>query len=441
MRVDGEFIVGPPKSDAGSRDIAIPPHLLPMVKEHLAKHAGRRVLCPGCSPLLWVAADQTWSSQARTGLRRWRRLSSPLKVLIRIGAAIALALLLAPTPAQAHITSTTGFSEISEQGDQVRYELSLEYDLLAATLGLGQAALDAADDDERATVLAASQDLIDSYVDDNLSLSLDGVRCEPAIQETGVEIREGDPYAVIAAVYDCPGPAGGGYTVSYGIFSDAESVVDDHTNIVDYDLDGASGQFVFDSGHRGLALGESGVLSSSTRFLTLGVEHIAQGADHLVFVVALLLGARGLRNVLALAAAFTAAHSVTLGLAAFGMVAIPAQIVEPLIALSIAYVAADNLLGGGVRHRIPLTFGFGLVHGLGFASALTFDSDFSWTALASLLTFNLGIELGQAVVILALFPGLTWVRRRFAWSPIAHAVATSAIAVLGLTWFFTRLVG
>lgn len=363
-----------------------------------------------------------------------------MKVLIRVAAAIALAVLLAPTPAQAHITSTTGFSEISEQGDQVRYELSLEYDLLAATLGLGQDALDAADDDERAAVLAASEDRVGAYVDDNLRLSLDDLRCEPAIEDTGVEVRDGVPYAVVATVFDCPGPAGGGYTVSYGIFSDAESVVDDHTNIVDYDLDGTSGQFVFDSGHRRLALGETGVLSSSARFLTLGVEHIAHGADHLVFVVALLLGARGLRNVLALAAAFTAAHSVTLALAAFGMVMIPAQVVEPLIALSIAYVAADNLLGGGARHRVPLTFGFGLVHGLGFASALTFDSDVSWSALTSLLTFNVGIELGQAAVILALFPALTWMRRRFTWSPIAQAVATSAIAVLGLTWFFTRLV-
>lgn len=362
-----------------------------------------------------------------------------MKVLIRVAAAITLGLLLAPTPAQAHITSTTGFSEITQDGDQVRYELSLEYDLLAATLGLGQDALEATDNAERAAVLAASEERIGSYVGDNLRLDLDGVQCESAVEDTGVEVRDGIPYAVMTTAFGCPGPASGGYTVSYGVFSDAESVVDEHTNIVDYDVDGQSGQFVFDSGHRRLSIGESGVLASSMRFLTMGVEHIAQGADHLMFVVALLLGARGLRNVMALAAAFTAAHSVTLALAAFGAVVVPAQIVEPLIALSIAYVAADNLLGGGGRHRIPLTFGFGLLHGLGFASALTFDSDFSWTMLTSLLTFNLGIEVGQALVILALFPALTWMRRRFAWSPIAHAVATSTIAVLGLTWFFTRL--
>lgn len=363
-----------------------------------------------------------------------------MKALIRIAATIALGLLLAPTPAQAHITSTTGFSEISQHGGQVRYVLSLEFDLLAATLGLGQDALDAADDGERAAVLAASEQRIGSYVDDDLRLYLDGVQCESALEDTGVESREGRSYAVVTMSYSCPGPTSGGYAVSYGVFSDAESVVDEHTNVVDYDLDGETGQFVFDSGHRQLSIGQSGVLASSSRFLAMGIEHIAQGADHLLFVVALLLGARGLRSVMALAAAFTVAHSVTLALAAFGWVTMPAQIVEPLIALSIAYVAVDNLLGGKMRHRIPLTFGFGLLHGLGFASALTFNSDFSWQMLISLLTFNLGIEVGQALVILALFPALVWMRHRFAWSPVAHAVATSVIAIVGLTWFFTRLV-
>ncbi len=363
-----------------------------------------------------------------------------MKVLTRIAAAITLGLLLAPTPADAHVRSTTGFSEISQHGGQVRYSLSLEFDVLAATLGLGQGALDAADDGEQAAVLAASEERVGSYVRENLRLFLDGVRCDSAVEDTGVESRDGIAYAVVTTSFNCPGRAGGGYTLSYGVFSDAESVVDDHTNIVVYDLEDETGQFVFDAGHRQLSIGQSGVLSSSTRFLTMGIDHIAEGTDHLLFVVALLLGARGLRNVMALGAAFTVAHSVTLAFAAFGWVALPAQVVEPLIALSIAFVAADNLLGGAMRHRIPLTFGFGLLHGLGFASALTFNSDFSWQMLTSLLSFNLGIEVGQSLVILALFPALTWMRRRFAWSPVAHAVATSAIALLGLTWFFTRLV-
>ena len=99
-----------------------------------------------------------------------------MKVLIRIAAAIVLGLLLAPTPVQAHVTSTTGFSEISQHGGQVRYELSLEYDLLAATLGLGQDALDATDDGERAAVLAASEERIGSYLGDNLRLDLEGAQ-------------------------------------------------------------------------------------------------------------------------------------------------------------------------------------------------------------------------------------------------------------------------
>lgn len=362
-----------------------------------------------------------------------------MKILVRVIAAIVLGMLLAPASAEGHVRSTTGFSDISQHGDQVRYSLSLEFDLLAASLGLGPEALDAVDDGERADVLAGSEQAIESFVRDDLRIFLDGVQCEPEVEHTGVERRDGIPYAVVTTAYTCPGSTSGSYTVSYGVFSDADAIVDDHTNVVTYDLDAATGQFVFDSGHRRLAIGRSGLLDSSTRFLTMGIEHIAAGADHLLFVVALLLGARGPRHVTALAATFTAAHSVTLALAAFGWVAAPAQIVEPLIALSIAYVAADNLLGGGMRHRIPLTFGFGLLHGLGFGSALRFSSDFSWQMLASLLTFNVGVEVGQLLVILALFPLLVWIRR-FAWSPMAHAVATTAVALLGLTWFFTRLV-
>lgn len=144
-----------------------------------------------------------------------------MKVLTRIVAAIALGLLMAPRAAEAHVRSTTGFSQVSQHDGQVRYELSLEFELLAATLGLGQDALDAADDGERAAALAASEERIGSYVSDNLRLSLDDVRCESAVEETGVGSRDGVSYAVVTTSYTCPGPADGGYTVSYGVFSDS----------------------------------------------------------------------------------------------------------------------------------------------------------------------------------------------------------------------------
>jgi hydrogenase/urease accessory protein HupE len=351
-----------------------------------------------------------------------------------------MALLLTPSSAAAHVRATTGFSEISEQGGHVRYTLSLEYELLAATLGLGKEALEAEDDGEREAALAASRKRVDSYLERTLKVSLDGLQCPAELENTAVERLDGVPYAVVTRSYQCPGAARGGYAVTYGVFSDRTAVVDEHTNIVDYVMDDVRGQFVFDAGHRTLSIGQASWVASAIRFLSLGVVHIVEGADHVLFLVALLLGASGFRDVMKLALAFTAAHSVTLGLAALGWVDIPAQIVEPLIALSIAYVAADNLLGGGAtRYRVPVTFGFGLLHGLGFASALTFSGDLGWQLLSSLLTFNLGVEIGQALIILALFPLLGWVRRRFGWSRLAHSLATAAIAVLGASWFFVRL--
>ena len=159
----------------------------------------------------------------------------------------------------------------------------------------------------------------------------------------------------------------------------------------------------------------------------------------MLFLVVLLLGARGLRDVVTLATTFTVAHSATLALASLGAVKAPAAVVEPLIALSIAYVAADNVLGGGrTRHRIPIVLGFGLLHGLGFAGSIEFA--YGVDLVSALLAFNVGIELGQAAIVLVLFPALLTVCR---WSraPVAHAAAGSAAAAVGLFWFSERVFG
>ena len=163
------------------------------------------------------------------------------------------------------------------------------------------------------------------------------------------------------------------------------------------------------------------------------------------------------------ATAFTLAHSVTFILAATGVVSVPAEIVEPIIALSIAVVAGWYLwrlwrrkdaatsfdsTGGplGLDRagwvRIAVVFLFGLVHGLGFASALGIDEPWSWTLLWSLLVFNLGIECVQLVIIAALFPLLMLLRRRAPrvglW--VTGALAT-AVSLAGLVWFVERLLG
>jgi hypothetical protein len=162
------------------------------------------------------------------------------------------------------------------------------------------------------------------------------------------------------------------------------------------------------------------------------------GWDHVVFLIILLLGAKTFRDVAKLATVFTVAHSITLALALLGVVTIPGAIVEPLIAASIVYVAAMQVLGIENDKHLWIVFGFGLLHGLGFAGAVTFPG--GTPVLSALIGFNLGIELGQALIIAVVFPALLW-SRRHDWARLVHATAGSAAAAIGLFWLMQRVLG
>jgi len=140
-------------------------------------------------------------------------------------------------------------------------------------------------------------------------------------------------------------------------------------------------------------------------YLKLGYKHILPlGFDHILFVLSLFLLSTKLRSVLWQSLAFTIAHSVTLGLAMFNVIKVSSAIVEPLIALSIMYVALENVFVQKLRpSRIGVVFFFGLVHGLGFASALSNLGLPQNAYVSSLVMFNVGVELGQLTVILAAF--------------------------------------
>jgi hypothetical protein len=342
-----------------------------------------------------------------------------------------------PTYALAHVRSSEGSSVIRQDGEHVRFVTTLEYDVLAAAAGLG-APVNGDSDAARARRLVERRAVLGRYLVDRVSVSLDGVECDGEFENAGLHDRQGVPFIVSTLVFQCPGTPDGSYRVRYGVFSTEDAVVDNHTNLVDYQLGPARGAFVFDQGHRELEAGHTSVLTAFGRFVALGVEHILGGLDHVLFLAVLLIGARGLRSVVKVATSFTVAHSLTLALGALGWVVVPGRIVEPLIALSIAYVAAENILGGESRHRLGIVFGFGLLHGLGFAGTLSFTDELTPRLLGTLASFNLGIELGQFLLIGVLFPLLLFIRR-FTWSSVAHTVATVAAAMLALTWFFQRL--
>jgi hypothetical protein len=175
-------------------------------------------------------------------------------------------------------------------------------------------------------------------------------------------------------------------------------------------------------------------------YFHLGIEHIFLGYDHLMFLAALIVIGGQLASLIKIVTAFTVAHSLTLVAAALGWVALPSRLVESAVALSIAYVAAENLLVREPAHRWRLTFAFGLVHGFGFATVLR-ELGLPTRGLASsLLAFNVGVEAGQVAIVLALLPLVRWLTGK----PFHRAVvATSSCIVLafGLGWLIERVFG
>lgn len=168
------------------------------------------------------------------------------------------------------------------------------------------------------------------------------------------------------------------------------------------------------------------------RYLWVGFHHILPlGWDHVLFVVALTLGrSRQLRRLLLELTCFTLAHTLTLGLSAWGLFLIPTAVVEPLIALSIACMGAQNLLRSArAAPRLALVFAFGLVHGQGFAGALLGSFVATDARVAALLGFNLGVELGQAAVVLVLWAALRLVPTRFERRYVVVPLSLVTIAV------------
>ena len=182
-------------------------------------------------------------------------------------------------------------------------------------------------------------------------------------------------------------------------------------------------------------------LGVTRQYLALGVLHILpRGVDHILFVLGLFLLSPRLKPLLLQVTAFTIAHTVTLGLAINGTIALPAHIVEPLIALSIAYVGVENVVTPVISPwRIGLVFAFGLLHGMGFAGVLADLGLPAAEGLTALVSFNLGVEIGQVAVIGAASAAAAGIRRRPWYRRRVAVPASLAIAATGLYWTVERL--
>jgi hydrogenase/urease accessory protein HupE len=180
----------------------------------------------------------------------------------------------------------------------------------------------------------------------------------------------------------------------------------------------------------------------AARYLALGYTHIVPyGLDHMLFVLGIFLLSRRLRQVLAQVSAFTVAHSITLALSIYGIVSVSPKIVEPLIAVSIAYVAIENIFMSELKPwRVVLVFAFGLLHGMGFAGALKELGLPRSEFVTALVTFNMGVESGQLAVIGAAFLLVGWYCGRRPWyRRIVVVPASMLIACTALYWTLQRL--
>jgi hypothetical protein len=181
-------------------------------------------------------------------------------------------------------------------------------------------------------------------------------------------------------------------------------------------------------------------LTTAWRYLQLGFVHILPaGLDHILFVLGLFLFATNWRPLLLQISAFTLAHTLTLAMSTLGVFSLPSRPVEILIALSIVYVAVENIVARELKpHRLGLVFAFGLLHGLGFAGVLGELGLPRDAYLSALLAFNVGVELGQLAVIVIAFAVLGWMRRQEYYRARIVIPLSILIAATGLFWVVER---
>lgn len=205
--------------------------------------------------------------------------------------------------------------------------------------------------------------------------------------------------------------------------------------------DGVERIFEF-SGDPGLVQLDPRWHNAFLRFVKSGIEHILDGIDHLLFILCLLIPYRRIRPLVAIVTSFTVAHSITLIASAFGLVPdalwFP-PLIETLIAASVVYMAIENIVGARWQRRWMVAFGFGLVHGFGFSFALSETLQFAGAhLLTSLLAFNLGVEIGQLLVIVIAVPLLNFIFRKAVAERMGTIILSAFLAHSGWHWMSAR---
>jgi hypothetical protein len=354
---------------------------------------------------------------------------------------IALALVLTSSAANAHPLDI-GYLRIESKGASVAVALDLNPEAAALLVGSG-APLDEAALRTRATELAAA-----SFAQDPITTAAGACTWSGAVtaRMEGLSIRVTDTATC---------PEGGGERRWKFPFVRDSKISGTFELLVKETIGGEEKVKLVDRYEPELVLGATNASYSFLDFVWSGIEHIGaapnqwhdqdgpklpDGLDHIVFLVALMLGGGTILRLVGIATGFTLGHSVTLALAVTGVVRPPSSVIEPIIALSIAFAAAEAFHGKFEKHRWKIATGFGFVHGFGFAAALLeLDLQSSADMAKALFGYNLGVEIGQVGIVLVVAPLVLLARKSdFAQNYVLRAIA-AAIFIAGMYWFFTRL--
>lgn len=348
-----------------------------------------------------------------------------------LGPRVTLILMCVSANAAAHDADIIYAQVARAEGSRVVHEILTMTPVTLVLLAPVDANRDGAVTDEE---LQLRSDGVAAGVWDSLPMTAGGALCT----RTGNTADVKDTYVELRAIFDC---GEGELAQTFRILS---ILPNNYRVVLGTFVNGGAGQRFAQRHEQLLVLDEpTNRISGLWSWVKLGVEHIFRGPDHLAFLLALLLTAKTVKRVLLMVTSFTVAHSITLGLTAAGVIPISvaqASWVEVAIALSIIWVAVENLVLGDQKHRALLTFAFGLVHGFGFATSLR-GYGIERELTTALFGFNVGVELGQAAVVLLTVPLVFYLRRRPLIWPVTLRVGSLIIAAAGGYWLVARVIG
>jgi HupE/UreJ protein len=361
--------------------------------------------------------------------------------------ALLLLLILVASPASGHKASDA-YVTIEHSGPALRGQWDIALRDLDNALGLDANG----DGDITWGEVRARHADIAVYALQRLAISSGGERCVLAPAKQSIDTHTDGAYAVLTFSGRCAG-AGRTLAIGYRLFAGLDP---QHRGLLNLIEDGRSRSVVFaaDSPEQIVGGGSAGPWTQFSIYLNEGVWHIWTGFDHILFLLSLLLPAVLVRRdrrwtpgdsfreafteVAKVVTAFTVAHSITLTLAALSLVALPSRLVESAIALSVVLAALNNLFPVVGNGRWIAAFGFGLLHGFGFAGALH-DLGLPAGSLAlSLSGFNLGVEAGQLAIVAVFLPLAFLLRATWAYRRMLFAGGSAAIAAVAAVWLVER---